>query len=33
MARGAAVLAATADPGGLPALLGASIHLTEGVPG
>lgn len=33
MARGAAVLAASADPGGLPALLGASIHLSEGAPG
>lgn len=32
MARGAAVLAASSDPGGLPALLGASIHLTEGSP-
>lgn len=32
MARGAAVLAATSDPGGLPALLGASIRLDEGVP-
>ena len=33
MARGAAVLAASSDPGGLPGLLGASIHLVEGVPG
>jgi len=33
MARGAAVLAASSDPGGLPALLGASIHLSEGAPG
>lgn len=33
MARGAGVLAASSDPGGLPALLGASIHLTEGAPG
>jgi ABC-type Mn2+/Zn2+ transport system ATPase subunit len=33
MARGAAVLAASSDPGGLPGLLGASIHLTEGAPG
>ncbi len=33
MARGAAVLAASADPGGLPAVLGASIHLTDGAPG
>ncbi len=30
--RGAAVLAASYDPGGLPALLGASISLAEGVP-
>lgn len=33
LARGAAVLAASSDPGGLPGLLGASIHLVEGVPG
>jgi ABC-2 type transport system ATP-binding protein len=32
MDRGAAVLAASSDPGGLPALLGASIRLDEGVP-
>lgn len=32
MARGAAVLAASADPGGLPALLGATLHLAEGGP-
>ncbi len=32
MARGAAVLAASSDPGGLPALLGASIRLDEGAP-
>ena len=30
--RGCAVLAASSDPGGLPALLGASIALAEGVP-
>lgn len=30
--RGCAVLAASSDPGGLSALLGASIALTEGVP-
>ena len=33
MARGAAVLAASKDPGGLPALLGASMHLVDGAPG
>ncbi len=33
MDRGAAVLAASSDPGGLPALLGASIHLVDGAPG
>lgn len=33
MARGAAVLAASSDPGGLSGLLGAGIHLVEGVPG
>ena len=33
MARGAAVLAASSDPGGLAGLLGAGIHLVEGVPG
>ena len=32
MARGAGVLAASSDPGGLPALLGASIRLSEGSP-
>lgn len=32
MARGAGVLAASSDPGGLPGLLGASIHLSEGAP-
>lgn len=32
MDRGAAVLAASSDPGGLAALLGASIHLVNGVP-
>ncbi len=31
--RGAAVLAASSDPGGLPALLGASIHLNDGLRG
>lgn len=33
MGRGAAVLAASKDPGGLPALLGASMHLVDGAPG
>lgn len=33
LARGAGILAASSDPGGLPALLGASIHLSEGAPG
>ncbi len=32
MARGAAVLAASSDPGGLSGLLGAGIHLVEGSP-
>lgn len=32
MARGCAVLAASSDPGGLPALLGATLALAEGVP-
>jgi ABC-2 type transport system ATP-binding protein len=30
--RGCAVLAASSDPGGLPALLGAGIELADGVP-
>jgi ABC-2 type transport system ATP-binding protein len=33
MARGAAVLAASSDPGDLPGLLGASIRLSGGAPG
>lgn len=33
MARGAAVLAVSSDPGGLSGLLGAGIHLVEGSPG
>ncbi len=32
LARGAAVLVASSDPGGLPALLGRSIRVEEGVP-
>ncbi len=33
MDRGAAVLAASKDPGGLPGLLGAGLHLVDGAPG
>ncbi|MCU0306581.1 MAG: ATP-binding cassette domain-containing protein [Thermoleophilia bacterium] len=32
LARGAAVLAASADPGGLPALLGRTLELADGAP-
>jgi zinc transport system ATP-binding protein len=32
LARGASVLAASGDPGGLPALLGATLHLEDGAP-